>query len=66
MASTKDIRQLERLALDQGWRVEYTKNMHVRFYPLEGPFIVGPGSPSDHRGVLNFKSLLRRAGLKGV
>lgn len=61
-----DIKKLALAAQEQGWRVEATKNGHVRFVPPNprGQFVIVPKTPSDHRSYLNSRALLRRQGLK--
>lgn len=61
----KDLRRVQRIALDAGWRVEQTRNGHWRFLPPDRtvqPCVVG-GTPSDHRAWANFIACLRRKGL---
>jgi hypothetical protein len=60
-----DLRDLEKAAKRQGWRIDRTKAGHVRFWPPD-PSIspsVYSGTPSDHRGIRNFLADLRRKGL---
>lgn len=61
----KDMKQLRKLAEQQGWRAPETRNGHVRFLsPDKGqPAIVAAGTPSDHRAWRNLIASLRRAGL---
>lgn len=48
----------------EGWRVEPTRNGHVRLIPPDtGQKIVhAPGTSSDHRGFANVLAQLRRSG----
>jgi predicted RNA binding protein YcfA (HicA-like mRNA interferase family) len=60
-----DLRDIEKAARDQGWRVERTKKGHPVFYPpnpARRP-IVGSGTPSDQRSLNNVLSELKASGL---
>lgn len=59
---SSDVRKLLREVRKQGAVVEQTRGGHQRIYGPGGrkPFIVLPSSPSDHRGLLNCRALLRR------
>ena len=49
-----------------GWSVEKTRGGHLRFCPpakLGGPCLYTASTPSDRRGLDNFRAQLRRAGL---
>lgn len=60
-----DLRDLQRLAIEQGWRVERQRRSgHYRWYPPDGPFVVGQSTPSDRRSFANLVSRLKRAGLQ--
>lgn len=61
--TTRDFRQVVRIAKAQGWRVEFTKKNHVRFLSPTGQMVVTSGTPSDHRTVANLIGQLRRQGL---
>lgn len=65
MPSFKDI---VRLALGQGWRVEQTKSSHWKFVPPDATkkIVVTGGTPSDHRALKNFLADLKRQGLRVV
>lgn len=64
---------LVKAAKAKGWTVGLTKKGHLRFVAPEGTVdqltgepvrVVGaPGTPSDHRGYLNTRAQLRRAGV---
>ena len=60
----RDYRGLAELAEDQGWTIMKTNGNHVKFQPPKGQGIITASTPSDHRAVANFKSHLRKAGLK--
>lgn len=51
-----DLRDIEKAARDQGWRVERNRKGHPVFYPVDEskPAIVGSGTPSDRRAILTF------------
>ncbi len=60
-----DLRDIEKAAREQGFRVERTKKGHPVFYPPDpkkNP-VYGSGTPSDHRSIRNLLAELRRAGL---
>lgn len=61
-----DLRDVEKAATDQGWRVERNKRGHPVFYPPDPsqPCVVGSGTPGDQRALNNLLSRLRRGGLK--
>lgn len=61
-----DLRDIEKAARDQGWRVERNRKGHPVFYPVDEskPAIVGSGTPSDRRAILNLLSRLKAAGLQ--
>lgn len=59
----KELDQLRRLAVAQGWRVVRTNKDHYKWYAPDGKTMVVSGStPSDHRAIKNQKALMRRAG----
>ena len=59
----KRLRELLEAAVEAGARVEWTRNNHLRIRCPKG--VVHTGStPSCHRGILNLRAQLRRAGLK--
>ncbi len=66
MSSTKkELKQLIRIAREQGWKVEPTRKGHWWFRPpnpADGQVLVA-GTPSDHRALKNAKAKLRQAGL---
>jgi predicted RNA binding protein YcfA (HicA-like mRNA interferase family) len=54
---TKLVRALER----EGFIVTRTRKGHFRFqHPTVGGCVIGPGTPSDHRGVKNLLAHLKR------
>lgn len=63
---TVDLRDLEKAANDQGWRVTRTKSGHVQFWPPDGvtPPEVFSGTPSDWRAIRNFLAALKRKGFR--
>jgi len=60
-----DLRDLERAAREQGWRVERTAKGHPKFIPADpnGQIVFGSGTPSDWRSLPNLLSKLRKQGL---
>jgi len=60
-----DLRDIERAAREQGWRVGRTRKGHPMFYPpkLDVEPIVTSGTPSDQRALKNLVSRRRAAGL---
>lgn len=60
----RDLRELARVALAQGWRVEQTKTCHVKWFTPDGRLAaVSTGTPCGGRGYENALAQLRRAGL---
>ena len=61
--ANKDIQKMMRKAeKTEGWKVEITKNNHIRFLPPQGEIIIAGLTPNDS-GVLQTRKRLRRAGL---
>lgn len=62
------IRVLDDSALNPGWRVVLQSNGHHLAFPPDKSIraISIPGTPSDHRALLNLKSQLKRAGARGL
>lgn len=61
MRIPKDFKPMVNELKKEGWTVEVTKGMHHKIRPPSGRgFVIIPSSPSDWRGVKNFKSLVRR------
>ena len=58
-------KQLERAALEQGWRIRASiKTQHKLWFSPDGKTIVTTGNtPSDHRAIKNARSMLRKGGL---
>lgn len=62
MYLAKEFKQMLKPFLDAGFRVEPTRNCHVRVLDVNGnPVAVVPSTPSDRRAVLNARAQLRRA-----
>lgn len=60
----KDLDKLVLAAENAGWRTEKRAGKHPVLYPNnDHPPIPVPISLSDHRGLMNFRSYLRKAGL---
>jgi hypothetical protein len=60
----KDQSALIELAKEQGWHVSKTASGHPRLLSPRGTIVVGSGTPSDTNAVWDFRSRLKRAGLK--
>ncbi len=64
MSARKDLKNLRRLAEDQGWTVELTRQSgHWRFTSPDGATYTTGSTPSDGRGLLNLTTDLRKLGL---
>jgi hypothetical protein len=65
MGALPNIRDIERAAREQGWRVELTTKGHVRYIPTDKSkkIVIHGGTPSDHRSTRNLIAALRRSGL---
>ena len=59
----KDYKELMRIAIGQGWRVEQTRGNHVRWIAPDGSVTFTGLTNSDHRALLNHRARLRRMGL---
>ena len=60
----KDHKILMEIAEDQGFTIRTTGKSHFQVRNAEGRVIaVCPGTASDHRSILNFRSDLRRGGV---
>lgn len=59
-----EVRRLARAASVAGWNVKRTGGGHLRFQAPGGPPLFTSSTPSDPRGILNFKARLRRSGLQ--
>jgi hypothetical protein len=60
------MKRITRIAEDQGWEVSLTGGGHYKFLSPDPsvPPIYTSQTPSDYRALLNFKSRLRRSGLR--
>jgi hypothetical protein len=60
-----NLRDLEKAAKRQGWRIDRTTAGHPRFWPPDSstPPAIFSGTPSDRRAIRNFLADLRRKGL---
>jgi hypothetical protein len=59
----KYLKELERKARAQGWRVE--KRNHLKWFAPDGrTMIVSGGTESDHRALQNTLARMRRAGFR--
>ena len=60
-----DAADLIRTAQAQGWRLEVAQRGHPRLYSPDGKTIIGTsGTPSDFRAFRNFRSRLKKAGVR--
>ena len=62
MASRRDIEQLIKEAVCQGWEVTPTKKSHYKWLSPLGAFFFSASTPSDHRAINNIKRDLKRYG----
>jgi len=60
-----DLRDIEKAAKEQGFKVGRTKKGHPVFTPPDPSkdIVVGSGTPSDVRSIRNLLAKLRQAGL---
>lgn len=62
---SNDAADLIRAAQAQGWRLEVSQKGHPRLYSPDGKTIIGTsGTPSDFRAFRNFRSRLKKAGVR--
>lgn len=59
-----NMKDLRRAAKNQGWRMETTKKGHLKWFPPDPSknFVIGSGTPSDHRAIKNFVAHLKKSG----
>lgn len=63
-ASRDDVKLLLRAAWDQGAWIEKSGGGHYKVYTADGEhLVVVPATPSDHHGLRNVRSVLRKAGI---
>lgn len=62
--ATKEVRELLRKLVDQGWRIE--EGRHYRAYPPDKAYspVVISRTPSDHRSLKNAIAELRKRGFR--
>lgn len=61
MATHSDMSKLIREIERDGFTATRTRKGHIKFqHPAISGCIIGPGTPSDHRGVKNMLALLKR------
>ena len=63
MKVPREFAPFARQAVLRGWRVEPTKNLHLKWVAPSGAIIFSSSTPSDRRAALNLRSQLRREGL---
>lgn len=61
-----EVKALCSYALSQGWAVEQTRNLHLKFTKAGRRTVFFSGTPGDHRAWLNGKAKLRRADAEEV
>jgi predicted RNA binding protein YcfA (HicA-like mRNA interferase family) len=61
-----DLRDFEKAAKRQGWRITRTKRGHAQFWPPDPdvPPATFSGTPGDQAAIRNFLAELRRRGLE--
>lgn len=63
MKAMKDWKKLMKQARQQGWRIKPTPRCHYKWFAPDGKTILVSGSStSDHRGLANHISSMRRVG----
>lgn len=62
MASKKEMHQLVRQAMLQGWIVTRTKGSHLKWTSPAGDIVISSSTPSDPRTIKNTKRDLRIRG----
>lgn len=62
----KDLKELVKMAGEQGWRVEVRSSGHLMFFPPDKskPAVTSGGTISDWRGMKNLKAQLKRSGMR--
>lgn len=66
MSSRREVQALVRVAEQQGWTVEHTKNNHLKWLSPRGGIVYSSSTPSDHRALANLKRDLRVYGFIAV
>ena len=60
--NARDVRDLRRVVVEQGWVVETRRSGHLAWKPPKGSPYFSSATPSDHRALMNLKAALRRLG----
>lgn len=60
----KDMRNIVRQALDQGWRMKRRKSGHIKLIGPDGQVYFTGSTTSDNRAVKALRADLRRRGVK--
>jgi predicted RNA binding protein YcfA (HicA-like mRNA interferase family) len=63
MITHKELKVLEKQALNQGWRVLHSKGGHIKWVAPNGKIVFTSATPSDNRAIKNIQSNLKSAGL---
>ena len=63
MTTNKELRVLEKQAINQGWRVSYSNGGHLKWIAPNGKVVFTSATPSDGRAIANITSNLKAAGL---
>jgi len=58
----KELNEIAKQAIEQGWRVEATNGNHVKWLAPNGKVTFSSYSPSDKRAVKNHVSIMRSMG----
>lgn len=66
MRIPRELRKASRAARKQGWRIELTRNGHLRWVPphRHREIVYTPCTPSEYRSIRNALSALRLSGLR--
>jgi hypothetical protein len=60
--SNKEVTQLIREAVNQGWTVTKTKGEHFKWVSPLGVVVFSSQTPSDRRAIMNLKQDLKKRG----
>ena len=63
MASSKDLKTLQKEAVSQGWVVNLSNGNHIKWIAPNGKVVFTSNTPSDKRALENMKRDLKSAGL---
>ncbi len=63
MKPPKFLREIAKVAHEQGWTCAKTRNNHIKFRAPSGETVFTSSTPGDVRAVHNLTAMLRRKGL---